>query len=1525
MSFLLKTLGKKTLAVICTVCLLLSVMSVCFGVFATDTVYTIKANNPAIPVPSGTQVDVSNINFQFDDGGEALGKDITWTTQSTDVITDDAKSTIAFFGDGIAKVTASYKDGTDDDKVFYVVSPNADNTKTLFEYDFGTDNIYNVGADIDNNYNGPMVPAGTTYFFDKENVWKIYNTDTNDGQIDFYYSYGTSIINPQGKTFNGEKSFFFLNPETEAAQMIADFSDYTIDFSYKGWNGGRSQYATLLARYEMLGAMPDMAQDKYLAVGQSYSSGYGITVTATGNTAFTTTETTTAGDQVMSMRVKYDGEDITVWSKTGKSSAATPVSDYTQVYKMSEDTSSNTTAAKATSTLSGMVGFIGEADQYVFPWYIAVNIEIDSELINAIKATAKPVSIIYEDKPVIPAISGKGIDLSEIIINLADGTNLSAADFTWSQVENATGAIVNDANKTILYTGEDPVPVKATRAASDTEVIFYIVPTDAQTKEAVLYSHTFTEADLIVDEVTGANIFNPDSEWDYWTNTTPDSLRLNFNTYYGIDVLGYNDEGGNQAIFYIKPESETGKFLKKFPDITVETVSRAFGNPNFQVGTFFRLDLGDDGAFTAPADESFVAVTYTTRELNPSGFSSTIRIFNGPTTNDTYRLNPDDNGYTDTNGNRFQVVPRAGVSHQENPQFEELVNRTTMEGTTTTVKLKLVNIATGEVTSEINPMVFSGSRYDSLANRTGTIGIGSMEEINNFAPKSFKALIVLSDAELAGMKDVSVGGYLFDLTKVEKPAADATAFVYNGLDQTYTIAENANYTVTGNVHKDAGKYAVTVALTDKVHSNWADDTTADLTYEFEIARKPITIKADAKSVEMGKEEPGLTFVAEGKIDGDPLVGELTREEGTTVGTYAILQGTITNENNPNYDITYVGADFKITKTNQAALVITGAPAGDIAYGDSFTLTATGGSIAGDISWAITEGADFATVDNAGKVTVTGVGAVKVTATKAGDNNYEPVTADFTFTSIKATPVIGTVVASGTIKDTTNPADVVLTKTEGPEGKLVITDAAMSKTQTTYNWKFIPTDSANYAEITGTVEIDVLETTPPVINISALGNNWTSTPDSITFDILATDGIEFIVDADDAASGIKDIYYCTSKGVISAEDLETVTWNDYNGTFKIISEGKYVVYAKAVDNDGNVAIISSNGVVIDATAPEIAGAKNETIYFGDTEITVTDALSGVKEVTLDGEAVTLTDGKFTVAADSDEHTVKAVDKAGNEVTITFIVNKLLVVTFMDGDTVFATLNVKPGEQITMPAVPTKAGFTAKWEKTVESVTEDTVIKAVYTKNDPGEIDVVIPETNVGGATLTDSKEDIIAKVPLTDAEKLSIEQGDDMDIHLEVKDITNEVPAKDKELITGKLDGNTVGMYLDIAMVKKIGNNEAVRIATLKGKVQSIFKLPDSLINTDAKIVRTYSIIHVHDGIVEIITPKFDAANKTLSFETDKFSTYAVVYKDAPVETENKTETPKTEDTTNLWIWAVMLVLCAAAMTSVVCFKKAKQN
>ena len=112
------------------------------------------------------------------------------------------------------------------------------------------------------------------------------------------------------------------------------------------------------------------------------------------------------------------------------------------------------------------------------------------------------------------------------------------------------------------------------------------------------------------------------------------------------------------------------------------------------------------------------------------------------------------------------------------------------------------------------------------------------------------------------------------------------------------------------------------------------------------------------------------------------------------------------------------------------------------------------------------------------------------------------------------------------------------------------------------------------------------------------------------------------------------------------------------------------------------------------------------------------------------------------------------------------------------------------------------------------------------------------------------------------------------------------------MLAGQLKGYEEGQYLDIQIIKNIyadKNSSALSysepIKELKEKITITVSLPENLINTDSTMTRTYMVIRVHEpstGGTEqaILSAPYNAENQTISFQTDKFSDYVIVYKDS---------------------------------------------
>lgn len=155
-----------------------------------------------------------------------------------------------------------------------------------------------------------------------------------------------------------------------------------------------------------------------------------------------------------------------------------------------------------------------------------------------------------------------------------------------------------------------------------------------------------------------------------------------------------------------------------------------------------------------------------------------------------------------------------------------------------------------------------------------------------------------------GGTSTKVGELVIAEAKVPIPAADNTEFVYNGAEQTYAIAANELYTVSGNVQKDAGTYTVTVSLNDNDNYVWSDDTTDDRSYTFAISPKAVTATWVGLEQVYGSVEP-VSVVLSGLAEGDEGIEAVISGVSTEAGEHPL------NASLKNYDIINGTATLRI--------------------------------------------------------------------------------------------------------------------------------------------------------------------------------------------------------------------------------------------------------------------------------------------------------------------------------------------------------------------------------------------------------------------------------------------------------------------------------------------------------------------------------------------------------------------------------------------------------------------------------------
>ncbi len=99
--------------------------------------------------------------------------------------------------------------------------------------------------------------------------------------------------------------------------------------------------------------------------------------------------------------------------------------------------------------------------------------------------------------------------------------------------------------------------------------------------------------------------------------------------------------------------------------------------------------------------------------------------------------------------------------------------------------------------------------------------------------------------------------------------------------------------------------------------------------------------------------------------------------------------------------------------------------------------------------------------------------------------------------------------------------------------------------------------------------------------------------------------------------------------------------------------QFAYYARLTDFAGNVTYLSTNGAEFDTTLPVIGGITDGETYCVSANITVSD--DNLSTVTVDSKPVVLENGTYTETLAAGEHTIIAMDRAGNEAMVIITVN------------------------------------------------------------------------------------------------------------------------------------------------------------------------------------------------------------------------------------------------------------------------------
>ena len=399
----------------------------------------------------------------------------------------------------------------------------------------------------------------------------------------------------------------------------------------------------------------------------------------------------------------------------------------------------------------------------------------------------------------------------------------------------------------------------------------------------------------------------------------------------------------------------------------------------------------------------------------------------------------------------------------------------------------------------------------------------------------------------------------------------------------------------------------------------------------------------------------------------------------------------------------------------------------------------------------------------------------------------------------------------------------------------------------------------------TITVDgVKDITAPTAEITLGTNKWNSFFNTITFGLFfkETQSVTVSVEDVNTGSGIDKVYYYLASKELTEDEVKALAdWTEYNGAFSINPNNKYIIYAKAVDKAGNATYISSDGIVLDAVVPVITGIDNNTTYYGDTAFGVDETY--MDTVTVDGNQVELTDGKYTITADGKEHTIVAVDKAGNssatvKITVITIASlddtieniKTTDVKSSDKEDIQEVLDfvnslIDSGKDFTdaedkqLSDIKSNAENLLKQISDTEAEAKDLTDKvgayeeAKVTSDDKQTIKDLVSDIDVllNGDNLTEAEKNTLGEVK-TDAEAL-IKKIDDT--AAESKDLTEKVGAYDETKVTSDDKQTITDLVADIDKLLEGDNlteTEKEALGEVKADAEALIKKIDDAAAAD---------------------------------------------------------------------------------------------
>ncbi len=357
-------------------------------------------------------------------------------------------------------------------------------------------------------------------------------------------------------------------------------------------------------------------------------------------------------------------------------------------------------------------------------------------------------------------------------------------------------------------------------------------------------------------------------------------------------------------------------------------------------------------------------------------------------------------------------------------------------------------------------------------------------------------------------------------------------------------------------------------------------------------------------------------------------------------------------------------------------------------------------------------------------------------------------------------------------------------------------------------------------------------------------------------------------------------YIIAKKTITASLNGTLT-KTYDGTTKVLEAQKLTVLLKGVEDGDKVTATA------DAYAYNSAEVKDADTITG----------SGIALAGADAENYQLAETKVSVSA---KILQKNLEKADVTLGAALVANgknqtQAIEKVMLDGAALTAKDYEVTGNQAAAAGSYTltiegKNNYTGKVQKTY------VVVPAEEQMVSTGNGDVKIGEGNLKVSvsagqdapemSLASDKKTLIKMLiqggNLTADEIVLIAEGATIELTLNVEHAEATVSAETRAAMEKTAGEFTIGRYLNITFTKSVNGEKENEIHEIKAPIKISFRLSKDLLNTDRKVKREYMVLRNHDGEVTSLPGTF--ADGIITFETDRFSDYAIAWKDTAVST-----------------------------------------